>query len=337
MTTSVNAYAAMEANAPLKPYSYELGEIGRRDVDIDIIAVGMCHSDVSLIKNEWGNAQYPLVPGHENIGRVSAIGADVVNVKIGDIVGVGWTAESCTVCRTCMSGSQHHCSTQKGTIVGRHGGFADTVRVQDIWAIPLPDGLDPKMAGPLFCGGVTVFTPFMEFDIKPTHRVGVVGIGGLGHLALKFASAWGCEVTAFTSSIDKTEEIKAMGAHRVINSRDTDALKAERGRFDMVLSTVNVTLPWNGYLSALAPKGRLVVVGAALEPIPVPAFSLIGGQKSVSGSQVGSPAMLATMLDFCARHNIMPDVEYFPMSKVNEAIEHLESGKARYRVVLTRD
>jgi len=335
--TTVNAYAALKAGAPLEPFSYELSPIGRREVDIKIIAAGICHSDLSMIKNEWGSTQYPLVPGHENIGEVIAIGADVTNVAIGDIVGVGWTAESCAVCNTCLSGSQHHCAAQAGTIVGRHGGFADHVRVQDIWAIPLPSGLDPKLAGPLFCGGVTVFTPFMEFDIRPTHRVGIVGIGGLGHMALKFAAAWGCEVTAFTSSLDKTEQLKDMGAHRVVNSRDKDALKAERGRFDIVLSTVNVTLPWHSYLSALAPKGRLVMLGAALEPMQVPAFSLIGGQKSVSGSQVGSPAMIATMLDFCARHNITPQVEYFPMSKVNEALAHLESGKARYRIVLTRD
>jgi uncharacterized zinc-type alcohol dehydrogenase-like protein len=335
--TTVKAYAALDAGHPLQPFSYELGGIGRREVDIEIMAAGICHSDLSMINNEWGTSQYPLVAGHENIGRVTAIGDDVRNVSVGDIVGVGWTAESCTICQSCLSGSQHHCAAQAGTIIGRHGGFADKIRVQDIWAIKLPKGLDPKNAGPLFCGGVTVFTPFMEFDIRPTHRVGVVGIGGLGHMALKFAAAWGCEVTAFTSSLDKTEALKDMGAHRVVNSRDQEALKAERGRFDMVLSTVNVSLPWHRYIAALAPKGRLVMVGAAIEPVPVAAFSLIGGQKSLSGSQVGSPAMIATMLDFCARHNITPQVEYFPMSKVNEALTHLESGKARYRIVLTRD
>lgn len=337
MPQTVKAYAAKTAGAPLAPYNYELGDIGRREVDIDILAAGICHSDLSMIENNWRMSQYPLVPGHENIGCVTAIGDDVTNVKVGDIVGVGWSAESCAVCRPCLSGSQHHCGTHQGTIIGRHGGFADKLRVQDIWAIPLPEGIDSATAGPLFCGGVTVFTPFMEFDIKPTNRVGVVGIGGLGHLALKFAKAWGCEVTAFTSNLDKTDELKAMGAHRVINSRDEQALKAERGRFDMVISTVNVTLAWHGYLEALAPKGRLVVVGMPTEPMAIPAFYVIKGQKSLSGSQVGSPAMIATMLDFCARHKITPQVEHFPMSQVNEAIAHLKSGKARYRIVLTPD
>jgi uncharacterized zinc-type alcohol dehydrogenase-like protein len=200
--------------------------------------------------------------------------------------------------------------------------------------VKLPAALDPASAGPLFCGGITVFAPILDFGIKPVHRVGVVGIGGLGHLALQFLNKWGCEVTAFTSSGGKAEEARKLGAHHVVSSRDREALSKIAGTLDFILVTVNVALDWDCYLSALAPDGRLHFVGAVLEPVPVPAFALIGGRKSVSGSPLGSPATVAVMLDFCARHGIAPVVETFPMAEVNSALDHLRAGKARHRVVL---
>jgi uncharacterized zinc-type alcohol dehydrogenase-like protein len=239
-------------------------------------------------------------------------------------------------CRVCMDGDHNLCGSQEGTIIGRHGGFADKVRAQSAAVVKLPDGISLEEAGPLFCGGITVFNPLVQFDIKPTDEVGVIGIGGLGHMALRFLNAWGCKVTAFTSTQAKMMEALSLGAHRTVNSRDGEAIAAEAGRFDLLISTVNVKLDWNAYMGALAPRGRLHMVGATLEPIDIGAFSLIAGQKSLSGSPVGSPATIATMLDFAARHSITPQVEVFPMSNVNEAIQHLRDGKARYRVVLAR-
>jgi len=331
--TLIKAYAAAEAGAKLTPFEYEVGDIGPHDVEIDITACGVCHSDLSMINNDWRGSQYPLVPGHEIVGTISAVGSHVKNLKAGQTVGVGWNSESCMHCSPCLTGSQQRCKTLTTTIAGR-GGFADKIRVQDIWAVPLPEGMDAVSAGPLFCGGITVFAPMMDYGLKPTDRVGIIGIGGLGHLALQFARAWGCEVTAFTTSMDKEAELKELGAHSAINSRDSDALKPLRGHFDMIISTVNVTLPWAKYMAALAPEGKLITVGAVSEPMGIPAFSMIAGGKSVGGSDTGSPAMVAKMLEFCTRHDIKPMVEYFPMSDVNKAVAHLESGKARYRVVL---
>jgi len=331
--SDIHAFAAMEAGGKLEPYSYDPGPLGANDVEIDVIACGVCHSDLSMINNDWRASRYPLVPGHEAVGTIRAKGDAVTSLEIGQMVGVGWNAKSCQTCQPCLSGTQQRCTTGVTTIASR-GGFADRVRVQDIWAVPIPDGIDPVTAGPLFCGGITVFAPFVNYGLKPTDRVGVIGIGGLGHLAVQFANAWGCEVTAFTSSQDKAAELKKLGAHRIVNSRDRDALKAERGHFDFLISTVNVTLDWPSYLATLRSNGQLITVGAAPEPMGVPAFSLISGGKSVGGSDTGAPHEVATMLEFCARHDIKPMVETFDMADANDAIAHLKSGKARYRVVL---
>jgi len=332
--TTIKAYAAMEAGSPLQPFEYEPGPLKHNDVEIAVQACGLCHSDLSMISNDWGGSRYPLVPGHEIIGTITDIGPGVSHLAAGQMVGVGWNSQSCMHCSPCLSGSQQRCRELVTTIRG-HGGFADRIRVQDIWAVPLPEGMEPKSAGPLFCGGITVFAPFMDFDLKPTDRIAIIGIGGLGHLAIQFARAWGCEVTAFTTTLEKEAELKNLGAHKVVNTKDSDALKALRGQFDFVLSTVNVALPWYRYMSALAPEGRLITVGAVDEPMAIPAFSMISGQKIVSGSDTGSPDMVAKMLEFCVRHDIKPMVDYFPMSKVNDAIKFFKDGKARYRVVLT--
>lgn len=335
--TTVHAYASTEASGKLEPFTFELGAISNNQVDIKVEACGVCHSDLSMLNNEWGMTEYPFVPGHEIVGTVEALGDSVTHLEIGQRVGVGWHAGSCMHCQQCMNGDHNLCGTAEQTIVGRHGGFADRIRVNGEWAIPIPDSVDPISAGPLFCGGVTVFNPLVQLGIKPTDRVGVIGIGGLGHMALMFLNKWGCEVTAFTSSEAKADEARKMGAHRIVNSRDDDALAAEAGRFNLILSTVNVSLNWDAYINALAPKGKLHNVGAVLEPIPVGAFSLIMAQRSISGSPVGSAATIADMLEFSGRHQIQPIVETFPMSKVNEAIEHLKAGKARYRIVLTAE
>jgi alcohol/geraniol dehydrogenase (NADP+) len=280
MADSIRAYAAAAPKSELKPFDYKPGPLGDEDVEIAVSHCGICHSDLSMLDNDWGNTQYPLVAGHEAIGTVSALGAHAKGLSIGQRVGLGWMAGSCMHCLQCMSGHHNMCVSGEQTIVG---------------------------------------------------------IGGLGHLALKFLRAWGCEVTAFTSSASKGDEARGFGAHNVVASNDSKALKKIARSLDFILVTVNVPLDWNAMLAALAPRGRLHFVGAVLEPIPVPAFALIGGRKSVSGSPLGSPAMAAAMLEFCARHKISPQVEMFPMSRINDALEHLRAGKARYRVVVEND
>ena len=334
--TTVHAYAASEVNGELIPFEYELGPIGPYDVDIAVDSCGICHSDLSMLENEWGLTQFPLVPGHEVSGNVSAVGEHVSHLKVGDRVGLGWHAGYCMTCDQCLGGHHNLCSGVQPTIVGRYGGFADTVRAHAASVVKLPDGIDAKLAGPLLCGGVTVFNPLVQMDIPPTARVGVIGIGGLGHLALKFCRAWGCHVTAFTSS-SKMDEARQLGAHETVNSRDADAIEAITGRFDLLISTVNVNLDWNSYLSTLRPGGRLHMVGVVTEPLGLSLISMLLGQLSVSSSPVGSPLTLRKMLEFAARHKIAPVTEHFPMSRVNDAIEHLRSGKARYRIVLDRD
>ncbi|MFO7575329.1 MAG: NAD(P)-dependent alcohol dehydrogenase [Bacteroidales bacterium] len=309
-------------------------ELGSEQVDIRVINCGICHSDLSMINNDWGMTAYPVVPGHEIIGEVVAAGSAVKNVNVGDKVGLGWFSGSCMSCHECMDGSHHLCSSAEFTIGGRHGGFADYVRSHWSWAIPLPDGIDLDKAGPLLCGGITVFNPIIFAGVKATDKVGVIGIGGLGHMALKFLNKWGCEVIAFSSNPDKKESILEMGATKVVDSTNPDELAKIAGSLNFILNTTNVTLDWNSYLTALAPKGKFHNVGAVLEPMAIPAFTLLTGEKSVSGSPLGSPALTRTMLEFCVRHDIYPITEEFPMNQVNEAIAHLESGKARFRLVL---
>lgn len=331
---TVKAYAALSQGQKLAPFTYEFPALEKEEVEIKVHYCGICHSDLSMLNNHWGMTQYPFVPGHEIVGEIIKAGEGVKNVKVGDLVGLGWFSESCMSCDQCMSGAHHLCGTIEQTIVGRHGGFADKVRCHWSWAIPLPKGIDMSKAGPLLCGGITVFNPILMADVKATDRVGVIGIGGLGHMAIKFLNKWGCEVTAFSSNPKKEKEILKMGAHRVVNSLDMEAMTKINGTLDFLLNTTNVALDWAGYLNVLAPKGTLHQVGAVLEPLQIPAFSLIVGEKTVSGSPLGSPALTKKMLDFCIRHTIYPITEEYPLSKVNEAWEHLESGKARYRIVL---
>ena len=327
-------WAATAPRAPLQAHSYDPGPLGAEEVEVAVEYCGICHSDQSMIDNEWGNARYPFIPGHEVVGSIVRVGDSVRGLKLGQRVGIGWYKGSCMHCHSCMEGSHQLCPTAKPTIVGSNGGFADRLRSHWAWAIPLPESLDASLAGPLFCGGSTVFAPLLDFDVKPTHRVGVVGIGGLGHLALRFLNAWGCEVTAFTSSLNKQEEAKRLGAHKVVASTDSKAMQAIAGTLDFLLVTASADLDWNSLIATLGPKGRLHFVGIVPSAIPVHVFNLIPRQRSISGSPVGSPALMSTMLEFCARHSIVPQVEHFPMSKVNDAIQHLRDGKARYRVVL---
>ena len=333
----IQAFAADKPKADLKPVELEFGPLESEQVEIAVEYCGICHSDVAMIDNDWGFSRYPIVAGHEVVGKVVAVGDAAKRVKVGQTVGLGWYSQSCMSCHECLSGDHNLCATVEGTVIGRPGGFAQRVRCHWAWATPLPEALDRAKAGPLFCGGVTVFNPIVQFGVKPTDRVGVIGIGGLGHMALKFLRAWGCEVYAFTSSEGKRDEAKELGAHEVVNSKDPAALKKINGSLSFILSTVSAPLDWNALLGVLAPKGRLHTIAAGPEPVALPVFPMLLGQKQFSSSPLGSPATVETMLDFCARHDIAPVTELFPMSKINDGLARLRSGHARYRVVLQND
>ena len=333
-----HAYASTAAAKPFEPIEFDPGPLGDGRVEIAVKSCGICHSDLSMLDNEWGITKYPFVGGHEVVGTVAAVGEHVPNVKVGDVVGLGWFAGSCMHCRTCLSGHHNLCPTAEQTIVHRHGGFADRVRCHWSWAIKLPAALDPVKAGPMFCGGITVFNPIVQHRVPPTARVGVIGIGGLGHLAIRFLNKWGCEVTAFSTSADKEPEARELGAHHFVNTKAKGALEKIAGSLDFILNTANAGLDWDAYLAVLAPRGVLHTVGVVGNTFGAKqVFPMIGGQKTLSASPLGSPATVADMLDFCARHGIEPVTEVFPMSRINDAFEHLRAGKARYRLVLTAD
>jgi uncharacterized zinc-type alcohol dehydrogenase-like protein len=334
--TDARAWVAKGPKQPMVLEAVDLGPLGAEEVEVAVEHCGLCHSDLSVLNNDWGISQFPAILGHEVVGRVTAVGPNAKGLTVGQCVGVGWNSGSCMHCRQCMSGSHHLCPQVQTTIVGHRGGFATHIRAHWAWVVPLPEGLNATDAGPLLCAGVTVFAPLATYA-RPTDRVGIIGIGGLGHLAVKFAAAYGCDVTAFTASESKFDEARAFGANHVLTTKDAAAVRKLSGSFDLLISTVNVKLDWDAIIGTLAPNGRLHVVGAVLEPIPVAAFSLIMQQRSISGSPSGSPVAIETMLNFAARHNVAPQTEHFPMSQINEAFARLASGKVRYRIVLDAD
>lgn len=335
--TMIRGWAVHAPKQKLELFTFDAGPLGPEEVEIDIEHCGICHADLSMIKNEWGMSQYPLIPGHEVVGKVSAVGTHAKNLQIGQRVGVGWNAISCMHCHECMTGQHNLCAKAVPTMVGHQGGYADKIRTHWAWAIPLPETIESADIGPLMCGGIAVFAPLLVYNIKPTDHVGIIGVGGLGHMGIKFAKAWGCEVTAFTSQPEKSQDAKAFGAHHVVSSRDSAAILKMASTLDMLMVTSDVSLDWQSLMKTLKPNGRLHMLGAVLEPLSISALDLIFGQKNISGSPTGNPAMLSAMLEFAARHSIKPQVEHFQMSKVNEALAHLEQGKARYRIVLDND
>jgi alcohol/geraniol dehydrogenase (NADP+) len=336
---AIRAWAAQSAGGPLEPFEYAPGPLGLEDVEIAIDYCGICHSDLSMLDNEWGMTSYPFVPGHEAIGRIVALGevAAQKGLAMGQRVGVGWNVRSCLHCEFCLRGEHQLCKSVQATIVGHHGAFADRVRAHWLWTIPVPEALDPGAVGPLLCGGITVFAPLLQLNVSPTARAGVFGIGGLGHMALMFLNAWGCHVTAFSSSPSKAGEAKSFGAHQVVSSRAPASLQSLAGTLDVIFITANAPLDWDAIIGLLAPKGRLHFLGAVLEPVPVQVMSLIVGQKALSGSPTGSRANIDSMLHFAAHHHVVPKVEHFPMSQANAAMDHLRAGKASYRIVLDTD
>ncbi len=332
--SEIHGLAVHAAGAQLLPYKYEVGELAGNEVEIKISHCGVCHSDVHLIDNDGGVSKYPFIPGHEIVGTISAVGSNVKDRKVGQRVGVGWQADSCGICEWCLQGDEHLCLKAQPTCLGRNGGYADRVRVNARFAIPLPTVLESETAAPLLCGGITVYSPLRNHGVRPYSRVGVIGIGGLGHIGLQFAKAFGAEVTAFSTSKDKEAEAKTLGAHHFVNTRDTGALKKVAGSFDLLLSTVSADQDWQGYVNALRPKGTLCVVGASPSAIPISAGSLIVGQRVVSGSPTGSPRDLHEMLDVAARHGVKAITERFSMAKANDAVAKVKKNQVRYRAVL---
>ncbi len=319
-----HAYAAHTARAALQPFAYEPPPLAPGEVEIAIDYCGICHSDVHLVDGDWTDV-FPIVPGHEIIGSVVA----GEGVPAGTRVGVGWQCGSCGTCEWCDEGEERLCPSSQATCMGHYGGFADRIRVDHRFAIPIPDGLDGASAAPLLCGGITVFTPLRRYA-REGSRVAVVGIGGLGHLALRFASAMGCEVTAISTRPDKEGEAKSFGAHHFLTG------EPPAGAYDLILNTAHVAPPMDVYLRALRPKGVFCQLGAAAEPLVVSPFGLIVGSKTVSGSAIGSPGGIAEMLRFAAAHGIGAQVEVMPMERCNEALERTRRNQARYRMVLAR-
>jgi uncharacterized zinc-type alcohol dehydrogenase-like protein len=330
----IQGLAAHAAGAELLSFRYDPGKLAAHDVEIAITHCGICHSDLHLIANDWGISQYPFIPGHEIIGTVSALGSEVKTLEVGQRVGLGWQSNSCGHCEWCLRGQENLCPELEATCVHRNGGYADRVRANNRFVVPIPDVLDSEHAAPLLCAGITVYNSLRLNGINPSSRVGVVGIGGLGHLAIQFARVFGAEVTAFSTSPAKEDEARALGAHNFVNSLESKALKEATGTQDFIITTVNANQDWGAYLQALRPNGALWFVGVPPKPVSVQVIPLVAGQRTIGGNPVGSPSLLREMLLVAARHNVKAITEPFPMAKANDAIEKVKKSKVRYRAVL---
>jgi uncharacterized zinc-type alcohol dehydrogenase-like protein len=327
------AYAAHEEKGPLAPFVYEPAELGSNDVEIRISHCGICHSDVHLVDGDWGASGYPMVPGHEIVGTVASAGSAVRHLAVGQRVGVGWQCGACLECEWCVSGQENLCAQEEATCVERPGGFAERIRVDGRFAFPIPDALRSEHAAPLLCGGVTVYAPLARFA-RPSLRVGVVGIGGLGHLALQFARAMGCEVTALSTNPAKRAEALAFGAHRFVAAGDSKALRTAAQSLDFVLSTAFLAQDWKGLLRMLRPNGVLCLVGAPDESLRLDVGGMLGRQLTVTTSAIGGRPAVRETLDFAARHGIKPMVQLRLLAEADAGLEAVRRGQARYRIVL---
>lgn len=329
-----HGYAALAKGQALEPYSFEPAELGPTDVEVTITHCGVCHTDIHLIDNDWGNSRYPIVPGHEIIGTVAAIGPGVQRLRPGQRVGVGYQADACMECYRCIKGDENLCKRIVRTCVGRPGGFASSIRVSSHFVFPIPDPLSSEKAAPLLCGGVTVYAPLRHYGINPSMRVGIIGVGGLGHLGIQFASAFGCHVTAFSTTPEKEEEARALGADRFICIRDNAAMAAANDSLDFIVSTVHADLSWMQFVTMLRVDGKLCFVGVPSAPVSVPAGLLLSARRSICGSLIGSRAMMHETLEFAARHGIEAKTETMPIAEVNAALDKVRRNRARYRMVL---
>eukprot|EP00884_Botryococcus_braunii_P005695 jgi/Botrbrau1/15126/Bobra.0283s0005.1 len=330
-------WAAQEAGSRLSPWTYTAKPLGTDDIEIDVLANGVCHTDCHMVNNDWGVTTFPLIPGHEVIGKVTKIGANVTHLKVGDRVGYGWLVGSCGACKDCLKGEENLCTQgYQGTILGgNQGGFQKRMRASSHFAYKIPESLATDDAAPLMCAGITVFTPLREHVTAPGMKVAVLAIGGLGHLALQFANKMGAEVTALSHSPSKKEEALALGAHHYLITEEAAA--THKGEFDIIINTAPVPMDINLLLDLLGPGGKLVYVGLPATSLEFNVPKLVFGGKSIVGSIVGGRRFTSEMLEFAALHGIKPKVELLPLSKVNEAFERVLANKPRYRIVLKPD
>ncbi len=337
------AYAAASANAPLAPTQIQRRDPGAHDVLIDIQFCGICHSDIHQVRDEWGGSMFPMVPGHEIAGVVSRVGAKVTRYKVGDSVGVGCLVDSCRTCKSCKEGLEQYCETganftynsfEKDGKTPTQGGYSTQVVVNEDFVVRIPDNLPLDKAAPLMCAGVTLYSPLRHWNAGPGKKVAIVGLGGLGHMGVKIAHAMGAEVTVLSQSLRKKQDGMKMGADRFYATSDPATFEALDSYFDLIINTVSEGIDWNQYLGLLKRDGAFVVVGAPDKPIPVGAFPLIGGRKSIAGSAIGGIAETQEMLDFCGKHGIACDIELTPIQKVNEAYERVVKSDVRYRFVI---
>lgn len=340
---NVKAYGTEASDAPLKPMNIERRDVLPNDVEIEILYCGICHSDLHAARNEWRGTVYPIVPGHEIVGRVTRVGEQVAKFKIGDIAGIGCIVDSCRECEYCREGLEQFCEPGNTIVFGSpdkisggqtYGGYSESIVVDENYVLSVPENLDPAAASPLLCGGITVYSPFKHWNVGVGKKVGVVGIGGLGHLAIKIAKAMGARVTVFTTSPSKVEDAKNLGADDAALSTDKQQMRSLAKDFDVILDTVSAAHDVNEYLNLLTVDGALVLVGLPTEALPVSAFGIIKGRRSFAGSNIGGIEETQEMLDFCAEHNITADIEMIEMQEINEAYERLEKGDVRYRFVV---
>jgi uncharacterized zinc-type alcohol dehydrogenase-like protein len=336
-------WAAQSAQSPLAPFQFERREPGPRDVQIEIQYCGVCHSDLHTARNEWMNTVYPAVPGHEIVGRVTKVGKDVKKFKAGDVAGVGCMVDSCRKCASCKSGLEQYCeagfvgtynSEDKHLGGMTYGGYSNTIVVDEDFALRIPKNLELKAVAPLLCAGITTYSPLRHWKVGKGQKVGIVGLGGLGHMGLKFAKAFGAHVVLFTTSPNKKDDALRLGADEIIVTKDPSQMEKHVGTFDFILDCVSADHNINAYLNLLKRDGTLCQVGAPEKPLGVEVFSLIFKRRSFAGSLIGGIPETQEMLDFCGKHNIVSDVEVIPMQKINEAYERMLKSDVKYRFVI---
>ena len=337
------AYAAETARAPLGPFTVERREPGPRDVLIDILYCGVCHSDVHQARDEWRGSIFPMVPGHEIVGRVKQVGTEVAGFRVGDLAAVGCMVDSCRECGPCRRHLEQFCEkgaafTYNGTEMERktptYGGYSTQIVVAEPFVLRVPPGLDPAAAAPLLCAGITTYSPLRQWSCKKGDRVGVVGLGGLGHMAVKLAASMGAEVTVLSTSRSKEADASRLGAQAFALTKDEATFRKLAGRFDLLIDTVSAPHDYNRHLAMLRPQGAMVILGVPPSPTPVAAFSLISGNKKLAGSLIGGIAETQEVLDYCAGHGIVSDVEIIPIQEINEAYQRMIRADVRYRFVI---
>lgn len=343
MTTTAACYQAVAADAPLEKGSVERRDLRDHDIKIEIEFAGICHSDIHTVREEWGKIEYPMVPGHEIIGRVSEVGSAVTAHSVGDRVGVGCLVDSCGECEWCQIGEENNCSKAVGTYNGKDlidgtptaGGYSTHIVVKDSFAIRIPESLDPAAATPLLCAGITTYSPLRTWGVKEGSKVAVVGMGGLGHVAVKLAKAMGAEVTVISQTRSKEEDGRRYGATEWIATKeDPEALKKHRNSFDVIINTVSAHIDVRAYMATLRPHGAMVLLGLPPEALELNAGNVIGGRKSLSGSNIGGIRETQEMIDFCAEHNVTAEIELISADQINDAYERVVGSDVKYRFVI---